>query len=178
MKLIRFVIASLLAMTFTLFSSLSFAGAGHDHAETGPQVSSGALPRFAAISEELELVGIVNGKQLSLYLDRTADNSPIGDAQIEIEIAGNKYKAEKHADGVYAVSLNEVLKPGSIAITATIDAGSLSDLLVTELDLHDDVHTKSDRFSWKAIVTWSAVALIGLLGLVALLRRRRQFERD
>jgi hypothetical protein len=102
-----------LALIFTLLSPLAIAGPGHDHGETAPQATGSALPRFAAASEDLELVGIVNGKLVTLYLDRFKDNSPVNDAEIEIDMAGSKYKAEKHADGEYEVTLKDTLKPGS-----------------------------------------------------------------
>ena len=47
------------------------------------------------MSETFELVGVLSGKQITLYLDRFADNSPVRDAQIELEIGGAKFKAEK-----------------------------------------------------------------------------------
>ena len=86
MKLIHSTAATLLALLLTLFIPLAIAGPGHDHGDTALQATSSALPRFTAVSEDLELVGIVNGKLITLYLDRFKDNSPVNDAQIEIDI--------------------------------------------------------------------------------------------
>ncbi len=138
MKLIHSTVATFMALIFILLSPMAIAGAGHDHGEAAPQTQGAALPRFVAVSEDLEMVGIVNGKQLTIYLDRFKDNSPVNDAQIEIDIADNSYKAEKHGVGEYEVILKDTLKPGVIAITATIQAGELNDLLAAELDLHAD----------------------------------------
>ena len=67
---------------------------GHDHGGSTPAATGPGLPRFAAVSELFELVGVLNGKQITLYLDRAADNSPVTEARIEIEIGGKKFVAQ------------------------------------------------------------------------------------
>ena len=42
-------------------------------ANAGGLAAGTALPRFAAVSETFELVGVLDGKQVTLYLDRFAD---------------------------------------------------------------------------------------------------------
>ena len=87
-----------------LFTGLrAQAGDGHDHGDAAPAATGTALPRFAAVSETFELVGVLDGKQVTLYLDRFADNAPVRGAQIELEIAGAKFKAEAHGDDAYEV---------------------------------------------------------------------------
>jgi hypothetical protein len=177
MKLIHSTAAALLALVLSLFSPLAMAGPGHDHGEAAPQAQGPALPRFVAVSEDLEMVGIVNGKQLTIYLDRFNDNSPVNDAQIEIDIAGNTYKAEKHGEGEYEVILKDTLKPGVLAITATIQAGELNDLLAADLDLHADEEEHSHRTSWKAVAMWSGAGLLALMALGVMFRVRQQARR-
>jgi hypothetical protein len=174
MKLIHSTAAALMALIFTLLSTLVMAGPGHDHGEAAPQAQGTALPRFVAVSEDLEMVGIVDGKQLTIYLDRFRDNSPINDAQIHIDIEGSKYKAEKHGVGEYEVILKDTLKPGVIAITATIQAGELNDLLAAELDLHEDEEEPSHGSSWKGIALWTGAGLFALIALGAIVRIRQQ----
>lgn len=174
MKLIHSTVATFMALIFTLLSPMAIAGAGHDHGEAAPQTQGAALPRFVAVSEDLEMVGIVNGKQLTIYLDRFKDNSPVNDAQIEINIADNSYKAEKHGVGEYEVILKDTLKPGVIAITATIQAGELNDLLAAELDLHADEQEPSRGSSWKGIALWTGAGLFALIALGAIIRIRQQ----
>ena len=174
MKLIHSTVATFMALIFTLLSPMAIAGAGHDHGEAAPQTQGTALPRFVAVSEDLEIVGIVNGKQLTIYLDRFTDNSPVHDAQIEIDIAGNTYKAEKHGEGEYEVILKDTLKPGVVAITATIQAGELNDLLAAELDLHADEEEPSHGSSWKGIALWTGAGLFALIALGAIIRIRQQ----
>ena len=174
MKIIHSTAATFMALIFTLLSPMAIAGEGHDHAEAAPKTQGTALPRFVAFSEDLEMVGIVNGKQLTIYLDRFTDNSPVNDALIDIDIQGGKYKAEKHGVGEYEVILKNTLKPGVIAITATIQAGDLNDLLATELDLHENKDVLSHRSSWKGIALWIGAGLFVLMALGAIVRFRQQ----
>jgi hypothetical protein len=174
MKLIHSTAAARMALLLTLLSPLAMAGPGHDHGEAAPQAQGTALPRFVAVSEDLEMVGIVDGKQLTIYLDRFRDNSPVNDAQIDIDIEGGKYKADKHGEGEYEVILKDTLKPGVVAITATIQAGELNDLLAAELDLHEDEEELSHSSSWKGIALWTGAGLFALIALGAIVRTRQQ----
>jgi len=150
---------------------------GHDHdapaASTGP-----ALPRFSAVSDAFELVGVVNGKQLTVYLDRFQDNAPVRDAKVDLEIGGEKLALERHADGEYAGTLAGELKPGVIAVTAAIVAGGESDIVAGELDLHEQtVAHEAHARSWRQYAAWAAGALV-VLGAVAWAMRRRANARD
>lgn len=175
MYLIQPTVTTLLALILMLVSPITFAGPGHSEVTT--QASASALPRFIAISEELEMVGVINGKQLTLYLDRFADNSPINDARIEIDIAGSKYTANKHGEGEYEVTLKDTLKPSVISVTATINAGELTDLLAGELDLHEEKLSLGNRLGWKSLAIWIVAVLLALIALGATFRFRQHARR-
>ena len=66
----------------------ALAGEGHDHGDAPAPAAGPALPRFTAVSELFELVGVVDGKHITLYLDRFADNSPVKDATLELQLDG------------------------------------------------------------------------------------------
>lgn len=164
------LLAAISVIAALVLPSLARAGDGHDHGDAAPAPSGPALPRFAATSDLFELVGVLNGKQITLYLDRTADNSPVTDAQIELDIAGAKLKVEKHEDAYEAVLAAEP-KPGVLPITATVTAGKDVDLLAGELDLHEEAHASEPTqvHSWKEYAGWGAgaVAVLVVLSLIA-----------
>lgn len=155
----------------------ALAGDGHDHGGAAPAAAGTALPRFAAVSELFELVGVLDGKQVTLYLDRFADNAPVRGAQIELEIAGAKFKAEaatgQHGEDTYQVRLKDAPKPGVLPITATVTAGNEVDLLAGELDLHAEAHAEEAGHanSWKELAGWAAGGLVALAVLVLAGRR-------
>jgi len=160
-------------------ASPAWAGEGHDHGEA-PVASGGpALPRFVAVSETFELVGVVNGKQLTLYLDRYADGSPVTNAKLELELGGVKLAVEPHAAGEFEATLAQALKPGLIPVAATVIAGADSDLLAGELDIDEEAHTEAATHThgWKEYALWGGAAG-GVLALLVLLTRRLRAARN
>jgi hypothetical protein len=166
MKLLHTLVAIPLAILI-LVPHLAMAGPGHDHGEAAPTATGTSLPRFAAVSDLFELVGVLNGKQITLYLDRAADNSPVTEAQIELEIGGQKFKAAKQGTDEFEVVLAEAPKSGILPITATVNAGSDADLLAGELDIHEAAHADQAAHvhSWKEYAGWAAggVAVLAIL---------------
>ena len=169
MKLPHTLAALLVAAV--LVAAPAWAGEGHDHGDAAPAAVGQALPRFSAVSEAFELVGVLSGKQLTLYLDRFADNSPVRGAQIELEIGGAKFKAraseERQGEDEYEVLLPEAPKPGVLPVTATITAGNETDLLAGELDIHEEAHDEEVvvTHGWTETAGWGAggVAVMALL---------------
>ena len=151
------------------------AGEGHDHGPAAPTSTGSASPRFAAVSETFELVGVLNGKQITLYLDRAADNSPVPDAQIELDIGGVKLKAQKQGTDEFEVMLAAVPKPGVLAIIATVTVGAEVDLLAGEIDIHEaalaDEAAHTHTHSWKEYAGWVAGGAMLLAGLAFAARR-------
>lgn len=169
---LKTLLARLLACAALALATQAQAGPGHDHGDAATAPSGTALPRFAASSELFELVGVLEGRQITLYLDRAPDNAPVSGAQIELEIAGAKFKAEAKGD-TYLVALAEEPKPGVLPITATVTAGSDIDLLAGELDLHEDAHAHDEAHahSWTEYAGWAATAVAALVVLVVITRR-------
>ncbi|RYZ00302.1 MAG: hypothetical protein EOO24_16520 [Comamonadaceae bacterium] len=175
MKTVSIAVAALAAMLCLFAGPTSAAGDDHGHDHGAPTTSTGpASPRFAAVSETFELVGVLNGRQLTLYLDRFADNSPVKDAQLDLDIDGVKVKAAPHGEGEFQVMLAEAPKAGVLSITATVVAGEESDLLAGEIDIHEVAHADAAataRPGWQRIALWMLGALVAL-GLYTWIARR------
>lgn len=173
---------SALAMAALSLTPLTPAWASDDHDEAPVAAAGPALPRFAAVSELFELVGVLNAKQITLYLDHFADGSPVKDAKLELELGGVKVPVEPHAEGEFEVTLAQELKPGVISVTATVIAGEESDLLVGELDLHDpeevDAVAETPHRDWADYLLWSVAGLAGLALLISIVRRLRATRRN
>jgi hypothetical protein len=156
-----------LLLAAPLFTAAAWAGPGHDHGDPAPAAVGTALPRFAAESELFELVGVLDGAQLTLYLDHHADNSPVRGAQIELEIGGVKFVAQPAGDDTYAVTLPAAPGAGVLPVVATVSAGDEIDLMAAELDLHDpDGHDDPHAHGWAEHAGWVAAGggLLWLLG--------------
>lgn len=168
------LIASLAALA-TFFTPTAQADEGHDHGKAPAAAGGTTAPRFTAVSETFELVGILNGKQLTLYLDRFADGGPVKDAKLELDLGGTRIVVEPHEEGEFEAMLAQELKPGVIPVTATVVAGEETDLLAGELDLHDETASVATRQNhrWQAYGLWVIVAVAGGFLIVVLSRRMR-----
>jgi hypothetical protein len=106
---------------------------GHDHGDApAAALPVPGGPRFVAVSDRFELVGAIDGRRLTVWLDGAGDNAPVVGARIELDIDGRTI--EPKADGdVYVATLDAPPSPGRVPVTATIVAGDASDLLAGEL---------------------------------------------
>ncbi len=154
------------------------AGPGHDHGDETPAASASASPRIVAVSESFELVGVLNGKQITFYLDRADTNAPVKDAKLEVEFGGAKLTLESPVPGEFKATLAEAPKPGVIPVTATVIAGQDTDLLAGDLDLHDQHNEAKSNLTpaWKRYLPGllGGGAGIALLAMVTFWLRRRR----
>lgn len=156
---------------------------GHDHGAEPAAAAGPALPRFDASSELFELVGVLDGKRLTLYLDHTGDNSPVKDAKLDLELAGTTLKVERHGDGEFEAMLAAEPQAGVLAVTATVLAGNESDLLAGELDIHDDHeagHVEPAAGGLSGLIPIAGpigAAVVGLLALATFGLRRLRLQR-
>ena len=97
-----------------------------------PPSTTGNTTRFAAQSDQLELVGVLDGTQITLWVDRFADNGPVVDADVEVEINGTTLTAQRAGD-VYVVVLPTRPAPGQVPVSVTVVSPQVSDLLAGTL---------------------------------------------
>lgn len=129
--------AVLLAVALAVVTS-SFVQAheGHSHDEPkAAEAADSASPRVVAVSETYQLVGIVEGEVLVIYLDRAADNEPVTTAELEVSLNGETFKAEPLKNGTYEVTAPLLKRPGEIEVLVTVGGSATPDLLAGALRL-------------------------------------------
>jgi cobalt-zinc-cadmium efflux system membrane fusion protein len=113
---------------------VAHAHEGHDH---GPSesVTGPVAPRVSARSENFELVAILRGARLIIYLDRFATNEPVTTADIAVTIgdATEAVNAEWAAEGTYALTLPRLQAAGPIELVFSITGEAGEDLLAGTL---------------------------------------------
>lgn len=168
----RYMLAGL-SLLASLCGAPAIAADEHGHDHGAPSAPGGpALPRFSAVSEAFEMVGVVSGKQLAVYLDRFEDNAPVKDASVDLEVGGAKVALKQKADGEYEGTLAEELKPGVVAVTATVVAGNDTDILGGDLVMPQPAAAPgTNARGWRSYASWAAGLLV-LLAAMAWLRRR------
>lgn len=166
------------ALAVQLLVGPVIADDGHNHGAAPAPTAGAARPRFAASSERFELVGVVNGKQLTVYLDRFDDNTPVKGARLDLELGGTKLALVELTDGEFEGSLAQNLKPGLTPVTAMVVAGKDSDLLAADIDVHAEALAAPDGGrGWKAYAGWALGALAALVLLAIASRHARAGRR-
>lgn len=171
-------LSTLALATLILTTHAASASEGHDHGAPAAANAGPALPRFAVASETFELVGELRGKQLTLYLDRFDDNAPVVGARMEVDVGGEKLIATGTTAQTYEVTLKSAPADGVLPVTATITAGTETDLLVGELDIHHGAHDAvAAHGPGRALIAGWVGAGAFALALLAWLARRRMAPR-
>ena len=150
-----------------------FADEGHGgHGAPSPALPAALAPRIVANSEIFELVGVLEGEMLTLYLDRFATNEPVTNAAIEIEGGTFKTTAQSSGDGTYTASAAALTNPGQYPLVFTIRAADETDLLNGTLGVAPPAGAVSHPHNWAEWLIWITAALVALAGITWLLRRR------
>ncbi len=133
------ILAMFLVVSFAT-SAGAGEGEGHSHDEPAPRAGGTRSPRLEGKSDQFELVGILENGALRLFLDRYATNEPVTDATIEVEADSLRATAKPQPDGTYLVEAEALRRPGSVAFTFTVTAGTDVDLLSGNLTIPEPAH--------------------------------------
>jgi RND family efflux transporter MFP subunit len=152
---------------------------GHDHG-TPPASVSGAAPRGEAATDSFELVAIVQGSELALFIDRFRTNEPVENAKVEVETPSGPVTASAQAGDAYRLKAPFLSKPGRYDLLVTVTAGDATDTLPVSLTVPEarPAPTQSTHASW-SLPSLASLAVTGLvafgagIGFAAAWRRRR-----
>ena len=176
----------LLAFSATLMSSALAGGDssdGHSHAAPAPVVPMAintAAPRLTSQTDQFELVGVLEGKILTMYLDQFGTNTPVSKAQIEVASGSWKANATEIAPATYTVAADTLTPPGKHPLTVTVLAGDASDLMDATLEVGAatpvpaDGQLSQNTSKW---AIWSGAAVLSLAALGLLVARSRKQHR-
>lgn len=165
---IKFLTAAVWAASAGLLPLSVGAHEGHGDA---PVAAGSAAPRFEAASAGYELVGVLQGRQLALYLDQAGDNRPVEGAQLALALNGQPVAVQARGLGEFVAPLAAALPEGEVKVAATVTVGAQGTPLSAALDLHHDEEaaaTHTHGLEWGA-----AAAAVAVLGALAWGWRRR-----
>jgi hypothetical protein len=160
-------------------------GPNGEHLDGPAQTSSGAsgAPRFETKSEAFEMVGRLQGGELSIFVNRFETNEPVLDATVELEAGNVKAKALFHSDlGDYAVDdaafIEAISRPGQHPLVIMVVAGADADLLEATLTVPAVAAPLAEEHPhvwWeRRIALYGAAGLAALFAVATLLTRRRR----
>ena len=152
------------------------ASDGHTHGApaAAPIPVTASAPRAVAATEDFEVVAVLEGKHLVVYVDRFASNEPVAKAKVEVEGAGLNGLAREAAPGTYVMDLAAALPPAKHALTISIEAGDTADLLSATLDTSQPATSSEHAHSRAEWVVWIVATLLLLAaGALLIVRRNR-----
>lgn len=117
-----------------VLSGAALAHEGHDHGADAPPAPAATAPRAEAVSERFELVAVVQGTDLVLYLDAFATNAPVPEAGVAVMTPEGRRKATETAPGTYRLAAPWLAAGTDHDLVVGVSAEGRTDLL--DLDLH------------------------------------------
>ncbi|HEY8381008.1 MAG TPA: efflux RND transporter periplasmic adaptor subunit [Microvirga sp.] len=128
--------AILLSLGLLAFAVPAVAHEGHDHGAPAAAAPTAGSPRVTTHSDAYELVGILRGDRMGIYLDRFATNEPVTDAKIAVTVGGDEeVQAEPAADGTYSLSSAKFAGEGPLELIFAVTHPTGDDLLIGTLQL-------------------------------------------
>lgn len=186
-----------LTVATALAASLAFAGptAAHEGHDAGPPAvenPTSGQPRTVATSEDYEIVALLKGSELLVYVDRFSDNSPLTQGTLTVTIGTDEIRAETVTGGVFKLQSAALQKPGKHELIFSVQENEKSDLLIASLEVPASAHDETEAapsstpalVRIKTAITQLTALQAGAVGsgslgfgfLLAFLRRRKKAE--
>jgi len=128
------VILLVLALS-CLGGGVAVAHEGHDEMQAAAASGAPGLPRLVVSSETYELVAVLEGERLTIYLDRFEDNVPVTDANIAVTVNDEPVIAQPSGEGTYRISSKRFAGRGVVELVFDIKAKDGDDLLIGKFTL-------------------------------------------
>ena len=159
-----------------------WAHGGEDHGDApAPVAIASSAPRLSTHTDQFELAGVLQGKVLTLYLDRFDTNTPVAHAQIELESGAWKGVATETAPAVYSVPAELLAQAGKHPLAITVQTGDATDLLDATLEVGQvglaNVGAPHTHFWGEWAVWWGAAALSMAAAALVVVRRNRRHRK-
>ena len=168
--MIRSILLTCLLLPGLFLPGGLFAHAGHDHGSTESTPAASQWPRFETQTGKIELVGVLRGDGLYLYLDDFASNAPITGATVEVELEDQVWLSSEIEPGLYLLDDTRLHQPGHHPLVIIVAAAGLDDLLVATLEVPETALVQQDEMNY---LPWLAAGGLLLLALLAVWRLGR-----
>lgn len=161
------------ALALAIAAAPALAHEGHAEEASAP-LSIPLAARAQAETDQIELLAVFDAGKLTLYVDRYSTNEPISEALVEVEGAAVSARATPVSHGVYELPAPLLASPGTHALTVSVQARELSDLLTLSFTSPAAAAAAERPTSSSAWTTWAISAgLLALASLLVLMRRMR-----
>lgn len=162
-----------------LVAATASAHEGEDHAEdaqaaTAPSASQAATSgRFVTQGGGLELVAAASGHDLTVWIDRWADNVPVTNARVNVTVDGRSIEA-RPINGTYILDAPTLDAPGPHRLSFAVTTGDAVQRMAGILDVASTTPAEEHaHLPWRTILI-VLLALGVVVGAFLLWRARRR----
>jgi membrane fusion protein, heavy metal efflux system len=153
-----FPLLQAVALAIALSTTGVSAHEGHDHGDAAKAaLAAVAKPRVEAISGPFELVGLLQGGELVVYLDRFETNEPVTRAALTVETPAGPVSATAR-DDLYRLPAAWA-KPGSHDLIFAVSLGESVEVLAGTLVVPAIADTQSPA---QVAAGWGSIGVTGL----------------
>jgi hypothetical protein len=124
-----------IGIALALMPGSARADADDDEAAAASRSGPPPAPRVDLQNRDFELVAVAQDRNLLIYLDRFNDGEPIGDARIEVDVAGKAVLAAPVGIGAYLATADWVAAPGRHDVRFTLSTKQGSATLAGTLEI-------------------------------------------
>ena len=133
------LLKTLVFLALMSWTTPALAHGGEDHGAPAAEMPASNQPRATATSEDYEVVAVLKGGALLIFVDRFADNSPVTTAKLTVTVDVTELRPELTKDGVYRLQSGLFAQHGKHDLIFAIEDGAKSDLLITSIDIPEHV---------------------------------------
>lgn len=180
-RILKTVGAALLALGLVVAPAAAHEG---DEKPTTSQTAQATAPRLSAMSEKHEMVALVDGNELVIWINEFATSAPVTTATVDVTIDGKTARAEPQPDGTYHVPAGplaghetadhgagpEPLDQHVVLVSVTSPAGQ--DILTGALSHDHEHHDETGALPWAWVI--GGLVIIGAVAGAVFWRTRRR----
>jgi len=130
------ILTTITALLFLAGGALAHGGDDHAHEDEPAAAAAGPVPQVEIDDGKFELVALVSGRTLTIYLDSHDTNAPVSGAAITVKVDGIAAgSAAPGAPGTYTLAAPWADEPGSKAVAFDIAADGAKSVLAGTLQI-------------------------------------------
>jgi len=166
-----------------IFAGLAHAHEGHDHTSDHDEDArpiAAPAPTGTATTPQVEMVVARERKDIVIYIDDYASNSPIDGLQVQIRSGSQLLQASAAGDGIYRVPANlleQLDKSGEAASDFLIHGNNLDLNLQSVIPAASQISETLPAAPRHAIPLLAALAGVLLVAVIGWLNLRRRQQR-
>lgn len=166
-KRARGILAVLTGLFLLLPATAPFAHNGIDHGDdaAAAEIHRISEPRFAERTERTEVVGILSGPRLELFIDAPGSNRPLDFDQVTVEADGNSFTATRIDAGHYRIPANWIRPGTEHNLLLTLTSPDRHDLVATSITTAGTPDTDPAAWRLEDVAIWASIGLLAAFTL-------------